>query len=349
MAIGINASLLRLLDANANRAREALRVLEDYARFGLDDGPLSARLKAIRHGMAQALSGVLAEAIIFRDTPADVGVINKLPTEAARASVDDVVTAAGKRLSEALRALEEYCKVVAPPAASQIEALRYQGYDVEQQLALTLPGVQRARFANVRLYVLITEAQCRRNWLEAAKGAIAGGVDCLQLREKSLDGAELLRRARLLADLCRPSGVLLVVNDRPDIAILSQANGVHVGQGDLPARDVRKIVGRDMLIGVSTREVAQARQAVLDGADYVGIGPVFRSSTKPRDFVAGLEMARAVVEAVKIPVVAIAGITLKNVDDVKATGVSAIAVTAAVVGCEDVEAATRDLKRAMES
>ena len=185
----------------------------------------------------------------------------------------------------------------------------------------------------------------QRPWLETAEQAILGGADCLQLREKDLESGELLARARKLVELCRDTGVLCVINDRPDIAILSDADGVHVGQTDLPAREVRKMIGRGKILGVSTHHIEQAKQAVLDGADYVGVGPFFRSRTKPRDFVAGPEYARQVAQTIPIPAVAIAGITAENVEQVLATGVKAVAVTAAVVGADDVRGAAEGLKR----
>ena len=141
--------------------------------------------------------------------------------------------------------------------------------------------------------------------------------------------------------------MLLIINDRPDIAVLSDADGVHVGQGDLPAIEARKIVGAGKILGVSTHSIEQARQAVTDGADYIGVGPIFRSSTKPRDWemIPGLDYAARVAETVKIPAVAIAGINESNVDKVLTSGLGRIAVTAAVTGGSDVEAATRALKR----
>src|SRR6185369_5272838 len=110
-----------------------------------------------------------------------------------------------------------------------------------KRIALTLrPGT--ARFADVRLYVLITESACKRHWLETAEQALLGGADCLQLREKDLESGELLRRAELLVQACHRHGALGIINDRPDVAILAKADGVHVGQRDLPARQVRQIV-----------------------------------------------------------------------------------------------------------
>ena len=338
----LDAQALRILDANANRAREALRVLEDYARFALDHDALSSALKQIRHDLSAATGPWLADAILARDTPGDVGTDNKTPAETQRDDLAAVVTAAGKRLGEALRVIEEMLKVADVPSAAKVEAIRYRFYDLEQQIARTL-GRSR-RIADVRLYVLITEAACSGPWLHVAEQAILGGADCLQLREKSLDGGELLARASRLVEVCRRHNVLCIINDRPDIAILSGADGVHVGQGDLPCAAVRKLVGRDMIVGVSTHRIEQAQRAIVDGADYIGIGPIFRSPTKPRDFVAGLDYARHVAAAIRIPAVAIAGITPDNVDEVLACGIRAVAVTAAVAGAADPRQAAQRLK-----
>ena len=339
---GADGAVLRLVDANANRAREALRVVEDYARFVLDHGPLSAALKQLRHDLTGAVRPILPAAILHRDTPGDVGTAIATTAEAHRADLADVVTAAGKRLGEAVRALEEAAKTFDPPTAAALEAVRYRWYAVEQQVARTLRPA--GRFGAVRLYVLITESACRHGWQATAEQAIAGGADCLQLREKAMDGGELLRRARWLVALCRRHDVLCVINDRPDVALLAGADGVHVGQDDLPAADVRALLGPDKIVGVSTHELAHAERAVTDGADYVGVGPVFRSGTKPRDIAPGLPYAAEVARRIKVPAVAIAGITADNVDQVVATGVRAMAVTAAVTGAADVAAAAAELR-----
>jgi thiamine-phosphate pyrophosphorylase len=338
-----SASVLRLLDANANRAREGLRVAEDYVRFVLNDDQLSARLKQVRHDLTTVLRPWLGEAILHRDTPGDVGADNKIAAELRRADVADVVTAAGKRVGEALRAIEEFAKTIDPAAAGAVEAIRYRFYDVEQAVARTLRPANR--FESVQLYVLITEKICRRPWLETAELAIAGGADCLQLREKELDGGEFFERAKKLTELCRRHGVLCIINDRTDIALASGADGVHVGQLDLPATTVRKLVGQQMIVGVSTHNLDQAKQAVRDGADYIGVGPVFPSKTKPRDFLPGLEYAEQAAKEIGIPTVAIAGITHENVDQVLQTGMRRIAVASAVTDSEDVRSAAQRLKK----
>ena len=344
----MNGPVLRILDANANRAREALRVIEDYARFVLDNDQLSASLKTLRHDFAQATGGFVAEAVLHRDTPGDVGTRNKTTTEQTREDVAHVVVAAGKRLGEALRTIEEYLKTADPPRAHLVEEIRYRFYDVEQRIALTVRPAACA-FARVRLYVLITESVCKRDWREVAREAIAGGADCLQLREKHLEGGAFLARAREFVDICRAGGVISIINDRPDVALLAGADGVHVGQGDLPAREVRKLIGNRKLLGVSTHDLEQAKRAVTDGADYIGVGPFFRSATKTRDFVAGAAVARQVAENVTLPAVAIAGINEQNVDEVLAAGINAIAVTAAICAADDPRVAAERLKAKLTS
>jgi thiamine-phosphate pyrophosphorylase len=337
---------LRILDANANRAREALRVMEDYARFILNSSSLSADLKIIRHDLAAALSPILPDAILHRDTAGDVGTTNKTATEFIREDTDHVVTAAGKRFGEANRCLEEFAKTTDPLIAAKLESIRYRFYIVEQTLALTLHTTNR--FRAVRLYVLITQAHCAgRPWQLIAEQTIAGGADCLQLREKDLDAGELLVHAREFVALCRKHNVISIINDRVDVALSSNADGVHVGQTDLPARDARRIVGHSKIIGVSTHCLDHARQAVLDGADYIGVGPVFRSATKVRDILPGLDYARQVASEITIPAVAIAGINADNIAQVLSTGLRAVAVTAAVTEQPDVAGAARQLKNAI--
>ncbi len=364
----VNMPVLRLLDANANRAREALRVLEDYARFILDSDDLSARLKHLRHDLTAATRPWLADAILYRDTPGDVGTGHSTASELKREDLSEVVIAAGKRLSEALRAIEEFSKVAGIGSerstlnvqhstsnedignrSKSIETIRYRFYDLEQAIARTLRSP--SRFENVRLYVLITESACQNPWLETAEAAIRGGADALQLREKNLECGEFLRRARQLVKLCRDHGKISIINDRADIAMLADADGVHVGQGDLPAIEARNIVGRGKIVGVSTHEISQAGKAVTDGADYIGVGPIFRSSTKPRDWaeIPGLEYATQVAHKIRIPAVGIAGINADNIERVMETGIKAIAVTAAVTGCDDVESATQLLSEKMRA
>ena len=334
--------VLRLIDANANRAREGLRVVEDYARFVLNHEEMSRKIKFIRHELAEILRPTLPEAILHRDAAGDVGTEIKTVAEGSRADVGDVVTAAGKRTGEALRGIEEFLKTISPVDGAKIERLRYRFYEIEREIAASLRP--RERFSAVKLYVLITESACKRPWLETAELAIKGGADCLQLREKEISGSELLSRAAQLVKLCRKYGIFCIINDRADVALAAGADGVHLGQDDIPIAGARRVLGNQAIIGISTHNLSQARRAVAEGADYIGVGPIFKSSTKSRDFVAGLEYAAEAAREIAIPKVGIAGITPENVDKVVAAGISSVAVTAAVTGAEDVAAAARELK-----
>jgi thiamine-phosphate pyrophosphorylase len=303
-------SVMRILDANANRAREALRVMEEAARFVLDHSELAGELKRLRHDLAAAMA-VFPEASAWRDTPGDVGTRSSTESEATRRSVRHVALAAGRRLSEALRAIEEYGKVRDADFGRTIEALRYRGYDLEQRLTLALGSGRRRQW---RLCVLLSECLCPGNdWYAVAQAAVDGGADCLQLREKALDGGDLLDRARRLRTLCEPRGVSLMVNDRPDIALLAGADGVHVGQGDLPVAAVRRLVGDQLLVGVSTSSLPEAQRALAEGADYCGVGPMFPTTTKHKDVIVGPAYLQAYLAWGGLPHLAIGGITAANI------------------------------------
>jgi thiamine-phosphate pyrophosphorylase len=340
----MDLTLARMIDANANRAREALRVLEDYARFGLNDDLLCTDLKALRHGLAAALRLIHADAaMLSRDTPGDVGTHVKTAAEFQRAGMADVVTAAGKRLSEALRVLEEAAKTSSQAAAADMERIRYKGYSIEQ--ILTRAVRQTDRFANVRLYVLLTEALCARPWEETLDAVLAGGATCVQLREKALPDGELLRRARVLVQKCRTAGAISIINDRPDMALLAGVDGVHVGQGDLPAAEIRRLVGHDLIVGVSTGFLDEARQAVRDGATYIGVGPMFPTTTKDKPRLAGPAFAAEALVAVRVPCVAIGGITPTNIAQLTAVGVRSVAVCAAIIQDSDPAARCAELAK----
>ncbi|MFQ5805680.1 MAG: thiamine phosphate synthase [Phycisphaerae bacterium] len=344
----MESSVLRILDANLNRSREALRVIEDHARFVLDDADVAQRVKIVRHGLRQIAEALgPAELLAARDIVNDVGRDAKTTPELHRASTDDVVRAAFARLAEATRVLGEYGKLVSPVAAQTAEKLRYETYELEQRVVLR--GALRLRFRRVRLYVIVTEAVCRRGWYETAEAALRGGAGCLQLREKDLSDAELLRRARRLRDLAVQRGALLIVNDRPDIAELCRADGVHVGQDDLSVAEVRRTAGANVLVGKSTHRPAQFDAALAEAPDYLAVGPMFASPTKPQDHIAGPQTLAEVAKRAQIPLVGIGGVTADNIAEVIRAGASCVCVCSAVIGAEDVAAAAATILERVRS
>ncbi len=191
------------------------------------------------------------------------------------------------------------------------------------------------------LYVIIDPAVARgRDEVEIARQAVEGGARMIQLRDKMRTESEQLPIAKRLAEVCRENGVPFFVNNYVDLALQAGADGVHVGQNDFPVATVRKRAGPDLLIGASTNDVREARQAAADGADYVSVGRLFPSASKSETRQATLDMLRAVKAAVSVPVCAIGGINESNIDSVIEAGADIVSVIAAVVAAPDVREAS---------
>jgi thiamine-phosphate pyrophosphorylase len=352
-------SFLRVLDAAANRAREGLRVVEDYLRFVLDDRHLTEQCKQLRHDLVAALKCFPQEHFLAaRETQADVGTALTTAAEATRLEPAQLIAANFARLQESLRSLEEFsklsdfrlaavpeCLAAAGTAAQTFKQLRYCSYTLHRAVEITRGS--RERLATAKLYVLLDGRSSAEQFQQLAEQLITAGVHILQLREKNLDDRQLLDRARLLRGLTAGTGTLFIMNDRPDLAALAHADGVHVGQAEISVKDARSIVGPTVLIGVSTHSIGQVRQAVLDGANYLGVGPTFPSGTKQFARFPGLELLKAVAAEIRLPAFAIGGITRENLDEVLQTGFTRIAVRQAVVAAPDPAAAARELLAAL--
>ena len=338
----------RILDANANRAREALRVLEDTARFALDDGPLCSELKALRHDLQAAL-GTLRPGWLEanRDSAGDVGAGVTAPGERERAGLGDVVTAAGKRLGEALRVIEETAKTIDPSMAGRVQAIRYRFYDAESALHRRLAS---GRARQWRVCVLLTESLCARPWRDVLRAVIDGGAECVQVREKSLDAADLLQRVDDVVEMTGSAGVSVIVNDRIDVALATAADGVHLGARDLPVARARELAGRSLLIGVSTHTLDQARAAVVAGVDYCGVGTMFSTATKPATAPTGPAGLEAFVQRYpETPHLAIGGITPRNIGVLVEAGARGVAVSRAVCAADHPDRVVAALRAAIET
>lgn len=202
----------------------------------------------------------------------------------------------------------------------------------------------------MRLYAVTDRAWTgERTLYQQVEAALKGGVTCVQLREKNLDEAAFLREAADLCALCRRYGVPFIVNDNVDVALACGADGVHVGQEDMEAGQVRRRVGEGMLLGVSVHTVEEARRALRDGADYLGLGSVFPTSTKADADPMPMETLRAICAAVDVPVVAIGGIHRKNMLQLSGSGVDGVALVSAIFSMPDIEAACRELRELAEA
>lgn len=362
--------LARIIDANLNRAREALRTLEDLARFVLDDEAMCARLKRARHGLVEAAEMLpidRAALLAWRDTPGDVGTRVSVPREYQRTTAGDIAAAAFGRLQEALRSMEECGKAMsegvvaglgasagvsaegddreptlvgrghggALKAAAAFESIRYESYEIER---LLLQRLSAGRPGQWTLCVLLTTSMCAHHSLpRVAELCIEGGASALQVREKDMDAREFLSVIRRVMEIARPLGVPVIVNDRADLAMLAGAAGVHVGQSDLSVRDVRRLAGASLLVGVSTTNPEQARRAAANGADYCGVGPMFATTTKVRA-PAGVAYLREYLGETAcrgVPHLAIGGISPDNVGELVEAGCRGVAVSGGVCRSSD--------------
>ena len=342
--------VLRIIDANSNRAAEALRTIEEYVRFVVNDAQMSQATKSLRHHLVTIMQLVpLRDRSVARESQFDVGRNLTTIEETNRANVLAVVAAAFGRLKQALRCLEEYSKTMFSDAAELFEQLRYDAYQLEKMVINASLTDERLVRANV--YAIVdgqgdSDAFCRR-----INELCAAGVDLIQLRDKSLNDKVLLERAILLRRVIDAAErtPLMIMNDRPDLAVLSRADGVHVGQAELSVEQTRRIVGIDALIGVSTHSLDQVKQAVIDGANYIGCGPVFVSETKKFAKFLGVEFLRQVVNTTTVPVFAIGGISLDNIGEISAVGFTRVAVSACLTNTEDVIATVAEIKMALDT
>lgn len=181
---------------------------------------------------------------------------------------------------------------------------------------------------------------------EAVERAIKGGCTVIQLREKDCTSQEFYETAKRIHEITKRFNVPLIINDRVDIALAVDADGVHVGQSDLPAAVVRSIIGEDKIVGVSATNLSEAKQAVLDGADYLGVGAMYQTDTKTDAQTVTMEELKGIRSAVDVPIVVIGGINQKTLDNFKGMGIDGLAVVSAVIAADNIEQAAQDMAAA---
>ena len=340
---------LRIIDANLNRIGEGLRVLEEFARLSLNDTALTQQLKNIRHELLGVDLKLQEQLLQARDSAGDIGADMEVPGEDRQRDESAAIVANARRVQESLRVMEELAKTPGIPLdTNTYKQARFGLYTVEKELLSKM--LRRDKLGRMAgLYAIIdTEALHGRSHVDVAAGAIRGGVKVIQLRDKDSDKKELLSIAEGLKKLCTEHNVLFIVNDSLEMALASDADGLHVGGEDLPTAVARRLLPIDKILGCSARTVEKAQTAKAAGADYIGVGAMYPTATKESAEVVGTERLKEIRKAVDLPIVAIGGINKDNAGEVMKAGACAVAVINALLGAEDIEQAARQLVKAIE-
>ena len=343
----------RLLDANLNRAFEALRTLEDIARFQ-DQVALQTKFKSLRHQLRSATQEWSREQLYAsRDANDDVGRQTKTVEELSRVGgLAEIAEAASQRSQQSLRCLEEVSKFLYPSTGPAVEAVRYQAYDLNAKLLLSqkrdIDFLKRAK-----LYVLADCQMPVQDFVARIREIGQAGVDLVQIRDKQLDAQELIRYTQAAVKAIDPTRTRIIVNDRADVLQCTDAFGLHVGQTDLSVAQSRSLIRPSCVVGLSTHDMDQVRAAIDLGADCIGCGPTYASNTKSFSAFAGLAFLKQVAKhlgdsGINLPAFAIGGIDLANLEPVLETGIRRVAISKAIWGSDRPGHAAESFKAILE-
>ncbi|TRZ48883.1 MAG: thiamine phosphate synthase [Dehalococcoidia bacterium] len=340
---------LRIIDANLNRIGEGLRLLEDLARLLLNDTALTQQLKTMRHELVTSDWPSYQQLLQARNSAGDVGINIKAPGQEKPRDLPVMVAANARRVQESLRTIEELAKLPDTKLDSEkFKQARFNLYTIEQRLLSKLMRQDKLKHLP-GLYVIIdTQALKGRSHIEVAKQVIQGGAKTIQLRDKLHNKKELLPIAQQLRNLCADKGVLFIINDYLDLALATDADGLHLGQNDLPIKAARQLLPIGKILGASTTSADQATTAESEGADYIAVGSIYPTPSKETAKVIGLDGLCQIRQAVTLPLVAIGGITQDNAAEVMSAGADAVAVISAILQAESPEEAARQIVARLE-
>ncbi|MDD4169384.1 MAG: thiamine phosphate synthase [Desulfotomaculaceae bacterium] len=322
--------LFRIIDANLNRAREGIRVVEEISRFYLNDQDIFLKLKELRHQLIEGEKFLGIRAIIFRNSSSDVG--NKPhQIENDRGNLRELLEANANRVEESLRVLEEFSKLYGY-TGELFKKARFSMYELEQKIFLKLP-----KPLDYSLYLATDDHYLRQgNIYDIIEQALKTGVTILQYRCKEKTDKEMFVEAQKFRKLTQQYNIPLIINDRLDLALAVDADGIHLGQDDLPFEIAKKLMG-ERVIGISAHTYEEGHAALLAGADYIGVGPVFETQTKKdANPPCGMENIACIKkEFPKAKVIAIGGIKLKNAAGVLTAGADGLAVVSSILGSSE--------------
>ncbi len=334
----VDLRIAQLIDANLDRGREGLRVIEDWCRFGLKEKELVIELKNLRQELGAKHHVNYKRG---RSTSSDSGIGLNHPYQQSRANPFEIVSANCARVQEAMRVIEEFTRVFDPELSKIAEKVRYNLYEIELEIIRTSKGKKRRdKLANCKL-CLITSPH--KDLKRIVNQVLKVGVTMIQYRCKEMSDRDKINDALELADICHKHGSLFIVNDRVDIAIAAKADGVHLGQKDFPTDVARIILGSEMLVGRSTNCIEQIHLAEAEKCDYVGLGPINKSKTKENLKSIGTNCLQEITKTTHIPWFAIGGINISNLRDLIELGTKRIAVSASIMDAKDPGKAAQEL------
>ena len=322
--------IFQIIDANLDRAREGLRVLEDWARFGLGEEDLVIRIKnfrqilgsnhleiykASRNHIEDRCKGLIHSEQINRKTP------------------HKIISSNSARVQEALRVIEEFSRFHNNKLSKIASEIRYEIYTLEIKLLNSSSRKISKEILNNNYLYAITDQ--KENLFEIVENILIGGVKIIQHRFTKGNDKDHLHEAIRIQSLCKKYNSLFIVNDRIDIALAANSDGVHLGQDDLKLSTARKLLGESKIIGISANCEIDISNAIKDGCDYLGIGPVFKTATKKNKKPLGLEKIDALTKDIKIPWFAIGGINRENIKFFKKYGFRKVAIVSALMNSDD--------------
>jgi thiamine-phosphate pyrophosphorylase len=340
-------NIYRTIDANLNRIAEGLRVVEDISRFHFEHPELAKELKNFRHAIRKKFIHMESKLTSFRDVQNDIGKEISSHTKLDnKTNLKQLATSNFKRIEEGLRTVEEHLKILGDYQGSKaVEKLRFTIYETEKRHL----GLFRTTLPAGTYGITAEKLSKGRKNIAVIKEMIEGGVTVVQYREKLEDKSlrEIYQECREVRKMTADNGVMFIVNDYVDIAMLVDADGIHLGQDDLPVKEVRRLSG-DKIIGLSTHSPEQAQKAVKDGADYIGVGPIFKTDTKKKvcDPV-GIEYLEYVSANVSLPFVAIGGIKENNIREIQSKGAKTIALVSEIVGADNIANKVKKINKIM--
>ena len=325
-----DSRISQIIDANLDRAREGLRVLEDWARFGLGKEDLVVKIKNFRQILGKNHLKIYKTSRNHNeDQCKGLSHIEQLK----RKGPSKVISTNSARVQEALRVIEEFSRNHNNTLSKIAAKIRYEIYTLEIEL-LNLSTHKKAELI-INKNNLYSITDHRENLLEIIEKILIGGVKIIQHRFKEGNDKERLKEAIQIKCLCEKYNSLFIVNDRVDIALASNADGVHLGQEDIDIKTARKLLGSSKIIGVSANNSTEIKNAIDYGCDYIGVGPLFHSLTKKNKEPLGLEKIKALTKDIKIPWFAIGGINKVNISFLKKNGINKVAVISGLLNSED--------------